>query len=221
MIIDELILDFNETVYSPEEDTFTMARALDRWFQEHQPPPPSRILEIGCGSGYLIIRLAKFFPHHEYFATDVNWKACLLAHQNARNNGTLVHVTCQDLLKGFIHQKQQPKFDLIFFNPPYIPSSSLKNELLDSLDIATMGGTQGIEIITKFLQQVPQVTAPTGHVLLLTTHWNPQDQIQALARLYFQEVRPYYQRKTLSERHVVYLMKNKKNTSLNNQALTS
>ncbi len=206
MNIENIILKHAPNVYLPEEDTFTLASALDQWFNEHRPLVPLKILEVGCGPGFLIIRLAKKHPQHLYFASDVSWEACIHASQNAKINGVLVYISCQNLVKGFIGQAQGGEFNLVFFNPPYLPSDSI-NQPMHPLDIATLGGLGGIEIIKQFLQEIPKVLAEDGQVLLLTTNWNPQEQVREMARQHFRQVIPYYQRKILSERHIVYLLK--------------
>lgn len=206
MKLDGIFLETNEHVYPPDEDSFTLAKALDRWFKENEPQESLKILEVGCGTGFLVIRLAKTHPQHLYCATDINWHACSITKRNAVANGVLVHVSCQHLSNGFRSSTHWGGFDLVFFNPPYLPSDD--NEPRELLDIATLGGKQGIQVMFDFIHHVPRILSPRGQVLLLTTHWNPRETIIALARRHFDFVIPYFKRKSLSERHTVFLLKN-------------
>ena len=57
--------------------------------------------------------------------------------------------------------KKQIKFDLIIFNPPYLPQELKKR------DITTEGGKKGYEIIERFLSNVSNYLKKEGRVLLL------------------------------------------------------
>lgn len=57
-------------------------------------------------------------------------------------------------------------FDLILFNPPYLPTDP-SERINDWLEIALDGGLTGRDTIVRFLQEIPVNLAPGGRVLLL------------------------------------------------------
>ena len=60
------------------------------------------------------------------------------------------------------------KFDLIVFNPPYLPKD--KREPLDS-QIITTGGKEGNEIINKFIRQSKKHLGKKGVIFLLVSSY--------------------------------------------------
>ena len=69
-----------------------------------------------------------------------------------------------DLVAGL----KSGSFDLILFNPPYLPTNP-EERIDDWLEYALDGGSTGREVITRFLGVVPDILAPEGRVLLLTS----------------------------------------------------
>ena len=73
-----------------------------------------RILELGCGSGFISMFLAK---HHavEMYASDINQAAVESLRENSIRNQTEVEVRYSDLFTDL----SELKFDIILVNPPY------------------------------------------------------------------------------------------------------
>ena len=67
----------------------------------------------------------------------------------------------KDRDKRKILVKKQIKFDLIIFNPPYLPQE------LKIRDKSTEGGNKGSELIEKFLSKVSNYLKKDGKILLL------------------------------------------------------
>ena len=64
----------------------------------------------------------------------------------------------------FSNIKENQKFDLIAFNPPYLPKD--KKEDRES-SIITSGGKKGDEIILRFLEQAPKHLTKNGKILIV------------------------------------------------------
>lgn len=91
-----------------------------------------KILDIGTGSGCIVISLAKNLPNAQVFAIDVSEKALATAQKNAKINE--VNVTF--LLKNILESEDlEQQFDIIVSNPPYVrelEKQEIKKNVLDN-----------------------------------------------------------------------------------------
>ena len=134
-------------VYQPEADTYLLLDAA-----RAEVKPGDHVLEVGTGSGLIVADLAGITG---VVATDINPHATLCAHEKG------IDVVQSDLFSAI-----RSTFDLILFNPPYLPT--LPEERIDDwLEYALNGGTSGREVIGRFAQEVSRVLAPGGRILLL------------------------------------------------------
>lgn len=114
--------------------------------------PDSRLLEIGTGSGVIIISLANRLKC-QYFASDISEKSLQVAQKNI---DVLKRRTNILFKKGNLFEPWgKEKFDYILVNLPYIPHKQLVSLSLDILkfepEVALDGGEDGLDIYTKFL----------------------------------------------------------------------
>lgn len=138
----------DDAVYPPLEDTYLLIRAAKAEVRRQD-----RILEIGCGSGAVSADLLN--QAVSVVATDINPHAV----ESARQKG--VDVVRTDLTAGIRGQ-----FDLILFNPPYLPT--LPGERVDDwLEYALDGGPDGRAIIARCIPLLPPLLSSHGRVLLL------------------------------------------------------
>ncbi len=146
-------------IYKPAEDSFLMQKIL----RENLPKLLEKnhnlkFLEIGTGRG-IHLETAKNLEVKEenIFSSDLNPKS--VRHCN------LLGFNCiqSDLFENF---KQDEKFDLIIFNPPYLPED--KREYCDS-SISTTGGKNGCEIINRFLIEAKDYLNKNGKIFLITS----------------------------------------------------
>ncbi len=128
-----------------------------------------RILEIGTGSGAIIIALAKELPSASLVATDFSEKALALARENAAAMDVKERIR---FLSGdlFAPLEEEIPFDLILSNPPYIPRNqftSLAPEVRDfEPRIALDGGEDGLTFFRRALPRVGRYLQPAGWVLI-------------------------------------------------------
>jgi release factor glutamine methyltransferase len=141
-------------VYFPSEDTFLLLAAAERECRE-----TDRVLEVGCGSGYISSRLKAGRPGDcpVILDSDINPHAL----RATRDSG--LEVVRADLLSGI-----RGPFDLVIFNPPYLPTSP-EERIDDWLEYALDGGPDGRSVITRFIGDVGRVLAPGGRFLLLVS----------------------------------------------------
>ncbi len=150
-------------VYPPAEDTFlllTTARLEIR--------PDDRVLEVGTGSGTVAADLDKRVRC--LVTTEINPHATVLAQKKG------IAVVRTDLLDGV-----RGPFDLILFNPPYLPTQP-EERMGDWLEYALDGGVSGRDTIGRFLTDVGRVLAPEGRILFLLSSLTGLPGVISMAR---------------------------------------
>ena len=125
------------------------------------------ILDIGTGSGCIIISLLNNLKHSNGLGIDVSKKAIEIAKKNSsyhklQNNLKLINKH----LNGILNRK----FDLIVSNPPYIKSKELKNLSEDikryEPRIALDGGNDGLDLIRKVIYKSKNILKINGTLAL-------------------------------------------------------
>jgi len=128
---------------------------------------PSRVLDLGTGSGVIAICLAKYAPVADVVATDVSPDALVLAKENASRLGVLerIRFVQSDWFAGL-----DGTFDVIVSNPPYIDMEdlpALQREVRDHEPrIALDGGESGLASITALARNACEHMVPGGKLLL-------------------------------------------------------
>jgi len=62
-------------------------------------------------------------------------------------------------------------FDLVAFNPPYLPSARIE-------DLAVDGGRDGVEVALSFLEEAVRVLKPAGKIVMLVSSENPIEELK-------------------------------------------
>ena len=148
-------LGASDLVYEPAEDSFLLADAA-----LEEAEPGMHILEIGAGSGFVSTVLKANVKGIRVLATEINPHAARCAKANG------VEVIRTDLFRGLKPEKQKAFFDLILFNPPYLPTSE-EEKVPGWLNYAFDGGASGRETLDRFLGEVRNSLKPGGKILVL------------------------------------------------------
>ena len=174
--------DVPRNVYSPSDDTFLMLDVLAK-----VPVEGKKVLDVGTGSGILGLFCAARGAH--VTATDVNELCLQTAQKAARALGLSIRVILSDLFSNV-----QDQFDVIIFNPPYLPSSTIEDRAVD-------GGPDGTVLSKRFLRSLADHLERYGTALLLVTSLSdaasllsagiPQFQYEVTAKrsLFFEELK--------------------------------
>jgi len=139
----------NADVYPPSEDTYLLLEAA-----VEEARHDDTALEVGTGSGVIAESLKDNVER--VVATDINPAAARAAKERG------VPAVRTDLVAGL-----SASFDLIAFNPPYLPSTDETPD--DKMSLALGGGEIGRETTERFLDEVHRVLAPDGRVLLIAS----------------------------------------------------
>ncbi len=116
-----------------------------------------KILDIGTGSGAIIVSLLDMLPQAEGTAVDVSPGALEVARGNARQMGVDGRLT---LLRSDLYAAlpQGAQFDVIISNPPYIPSADIDGLAADvkrEPRLALDGGADGLDFYRRIIAGAP------------------------------------------------------------------
>ena len=125
------------------------------------------ILDIGTGSGCIILSLLINLKKSIGLGVDVSKKAILIAIKNAKRHELFNRVKFLNKSFESIFSK---KFDLIVSNPPYIERKSIKNLSEDikrfEPKIALDGGNDGLDLIKKVIYKSKRFLKINGMLAL-------------------------------------------------------
>ena len=130
---------------------------------------PSKIVDVGTGSGCIAISIAKRLPSVEIWALDVSAEALEVAVANAARHGAEKNIR---FLQSNLLEKLPVSFkaDAIVSNPPYIASgelAKLPREVKDFEPVrALVAGEDGLEVIHRLVIGTKRVLSPSGFVAL-------------------------------------------------------
>ncbi|KAF4594548.1 hypothetical protein GQ602_000161 [Ophiocordyceps camponoti-floridani] len=206
-----------QRVYEPAEDSFLLLDTLSSPAEAHflrrqlvTDGAPAVVVEVGTGSGVV---LAFIHAHAESIlgvrpvltaGVDVSEFACRAtvqtiakAQHHHRGRARYLGACLADLVSPW----RNGSVDLLVFNPPYVPTSSLPcysdaaRATMDDaqpsfeddsllLELAYAGGQDGMQTTDRLIDELPSVLSPVGCAYILLCAQNrPQivmDRIRAL-----------------------------------------
>jgi release factor glutamine methyltransferase len=142
------------TVYPPREDTYLLKEAV-----EELDLYGKKVLEIGCGNGVVTRALEQ--QGAKITAVDRNENALKATREKLESPGD--HV----LKKSDLFNNIEDKFDLIVFNPPYLPG----NQDIGDEEKWFVGEEN---IVEKTLEQADEYLASEGELLMVVSSHTPK-----------------------------------------------
>ncbi len=161
----------DENVLIPRQDTEVLVETIMKDGYDGK-----RILEIGTGSGCIILSLLKYGNGCQGTATDISEGALETARKNAGQLGLDVELIRTDLAADIIAASGiaisgiaingKDVYDIIVSNPPYIASDVISTLLPEVRDhepvLALDGGADGLKYYRRILQETKELLAPGG-----------------------------------------------------------
>jgi release factor glutamine methyltransferase len=146
-------------VYQPAEDSYLLTDILKRELPELiSKNSELKFLEIGAGSGIHLSTAEKAgIKKENIFSSDID--------EASVNHCNLLGYNC---IKSDLFENINGKYDLIIFNPPYLPENK------DEKGLDTTGGKKGDEIIIRFLKQAKNYLKENGRIFLLASSLTPK-----------------------------------------------
>jgi len=170
-------------IYQPREDSFLLKKYVSRYSK-------GIVLDMGTGSGIQAEEAAK--KANKVIAVDINKEVIDYCKKNIKNKK--ISFIKSDLF-GF---KPKIKFDLIIFNPPYLPR--------DKDDKRIEGGKHGYEIIKRFLKEVKKYLKPGGKILLLFSSLTNKEMVDSFIKKNLFKFKLLEKKKFFFETLYVYLL---------------
>ena len=154
----------NKNVLIPRPDTEILIEQVLKNFSKNDT---ISVLDIGTGSGCIVLSLLKLFKNFKGVAIDISKNALNVAKYNAKihlldNRVKFYKSSVDNFFKG--------KYDLVVSNPPYINNKSLK--YLDEgifkyePNVALEGGDDGLSLITKVILKSSKLLKKGGKLIL-------------------------------------------------------
>jgi len=169
MVWHGLDLVLHPEVYAPAEDTELLLDALEAL----SLPEGAWACDVGTGTGALALALAR--RGARVLAVDVSADAVRLARANALANGLAHRI---DVVRGDALEATRGPFDVVSFNPPYLP---VEGETQRPLARAWEGGEGGIGWAPRFLEGLQVSLAPRGVALVVLSTLGKPGRFRATA----------------------------------------
>lgn len=154
-------------IYEPAEDSLLLAKHVKKQLKNIlKENPKAKALDMGTGSGIQAEACADAGVKKEnILCADLNKEAEKLAKKKGFN------AVLSDL---FSNISKKSKFDLIIFNPPYLPEDKTGHDKGKD----TTGGKKGDETILRFLRQAKSYLNKSGKILLVLSSLTPRVRIE-------------------------------------------
>jgi release factor glutamine methyltransferase len=147
----------------PRPDSETLIEAVLKNYTDKNCP--LKIIDLGTGTGCLLLSLLHEYPNAWGVGVDISEKACRIARENAQNlkletRCSLVTGNWADALKG--------SFDIVISNPPYIGFSEIIPLAVSVYDPpqALYAEENGLAAYRQLVKLVEQISHPQARLFL-------------------------------------------------------
>ena len=150
----------------PRPDSETLIEAALEWAGSRRSEP-LRVLDLGTGSGCLLLALLSELPAAQGLGIDASAGAVAVAAANAEALGLAGRARFRT---GSWGEGLSERFDIVLCNPPYIPAgeiAGLEPEVA-RFDpwLALSGGADGLDSYRALARQLPGLLAPGGRAFI-------------------------------------------------------
>lgn len=175
LMFKNLKIEMHPDVYEPAEDTFLLIDSIKLSLG-------NSVFEVGSGTGLIALYCSSLGAN--VVCCDINPIAVELIKKNYLIN--------QKFLRGnfdvrigslFSVLNYKDSFDVIIFNPPYLPT--IKKDLVGGsgwFDMAVSGGIDGLNIIKRFINQVSGFLRKNGRIYFVFSSLSDIDKLESIIK---------------------------------------
>lgn len=158
----------NEATLEPRPESESIVRIilkkLNPFWGRNRTKDPLRVLDLGTGSGSILLSFLHALPNATGLAIDIAPRAIEQAKENAARLG--LQNRCEFRLNNW-HTGLTEKFDIVSFNPPYIPRSDIPKLMpaVRNYDpiLALEGGEDGLDPYRIVVPALPYLLKKGGY----------------------------------------------------------
>ena len=179
----------NQATLVPRPETELLIYKVINFFKNKR----INILDIGTGSGCILLSILKELNFSRGTGIDISSKAIETAKINSKN----LNLFNRTKFKVFdLNKYNVGKYDLIVSNPPYIPSKDIKNLSKDIINfeprVALDGGVDGLDLIKKVIYKSNRLLKRNG-LFALEIGLSQYHKVSSILRNYrFREISKEY-----------------------------
>jgi len=174
----------DKNVLIPRPETEILVERAIKLLKSKPPRGFKEVLDIGTGSGAIILSVANAFRENRlnFTALDISKDACDIASKNAKNLNLEINILQSDLLSAYSLNNSPTLF---LSNPPYIADA--EELMLDVQNyepaLALRGGEIGLEIVYRILELfADSLKLNENNILLLEIGINQHSDVLSHAR---------------------------------------
>ncbi len=175
----------NSHTLIPREDSMTLVENFFHNFTNSNQE--LKILDLGVGSGCLIITLLQNYQNASGVGIDINFNTLFVAKKNLKkfNLKNKCQLICNNMLNG-INKTIYPKFDAIISNPPYISynDTNIANDVKKyEPKRALFASHNGLYFYTKIFSQAHLILKKDG-IIIVEVGFEQQKDVEKIAHSY-------------------------------------
>lgn len=165
-----LEFEIDPSTLDPRPETETLVEGVLARLRERATPqaPPLRILDLGAGSGAILIALLAALPTATGLGTDVSRQALDVARRNASKHGVADRAEFRNA--DWFVGVDAATYDVIACNPPYIPSDDvavLDRDVRDFDPLTALdGGRDGLDAYRTLTAGISAYLAASGILVM-------------------------------------------------------
>ena len=161
----DLTLQLSAATFDPRPETEVLVEAVLDRYRAHEAP--FRILDLGAGSGCILLALLKSLPQATGLGIDIDDAAVAIARRNAKDQALSLRATFE---VGTWGGGLDGQWQVIVSNPPYIVDSEIKDLAPEVAEfdpvLALSGGPDGLDRYRELLPHAARLLAPDGLLAL-------------------------------------------------------
>ena len=180
-------------VLIPRPETETLVEQAMLVSQKAGRGQPCSIMEIGTGSGNIVISLAKFVKGAKLWTIDVSEEALALARENAEYHGVSDRIVFERM-DAFepVDQLLLRRFDLLVSNPPYVSAGEweeLQHEFRRfEPRVAVSDWKDGLEFYRRLVELAPYLLRDQGTMIVEVGYGQAETVARMMTDAHYEDV---------------------------------